>query len=71
MATLPGDEDFQEASSRNQGLIDTSAVQQLRKAVMDYCLKRLEKYVVPVSWVDKEDANAEDLSRPLPIQAIR
>jgi len=38
---------------------------------MDYCLKRLEKYVVPVSWVDKEDANAEDLSRPLPIQAIR
>jgi signal transduction histidine kinase len=59
------DEDFQEASSRNQGLIDTPAVQQLRKAVMDYCLKRLEKYVVPVSWVDKGDANAEDLSRLL------
>jgi signal transduction histidine kinase len=59
------DEDFQEASSRNQGLIDTPAVQQLHKAVMDHCLKRLEKYVVPVSWVDKADANTDDLSRLL------
>lgn len=59
------DEDFQEASSRNQGLIDTPAVQQLRRAVMENCLKRLEKYVVPVSWVDKADANTEDLSRLL------
>ncbi len=59
------DEDFQEASSRNEGLIDTPAVQQLRRAVMENCLKRLEKYVVPVSWVDKADANTEDLSRLL------
>lgn len=59
------DADFQEASSRNQGLIDTPAARQLRKVVMDHCLKRLEKYVVPVSWVDKADANSEDLSRLL------
>jgi signal transduction histidine kinase len=59
------DEDFQEASSRNQGLIDTPAVKQLNKAVMDHCLKRLEKYVVPVSWPDKADANTEDISRLL------
>ena len=59
------DEDFQEASSRNQGLIETPAVQQLRRAVLDYCLRRLEKYVVPVSWADKADANTEDLSRLL------
>ncbi len=59
------DEDFKEASSRNQGLIDTPAVRQLHKAVMDHCLKRLEKYVVPVSWVDKADANTDDLSRLL------
>jgi signal transduction histidine kinase len=59
------DEDFQEASSRNQGLIETPAVEQLHKAVMDHCLKRLERYVVPVSWVDKADANTEDLSRLL------
>lgn len=57
------DEDFQEASSRNQGLIETPAVEQLHKAVMEHCLKRLEKYVVPVSWSDKEDANTDDLSR--------
>jgi signal transduction histidine kinase len=59
------DQDFQEASSRNQGLIETPAAQELRKAVMDCCLKRLEKYVVPVSWVDKADANTDDLSRLL------
>ena len=59
------DEDFQEASSRNQGLIDTLAVQQLRRAVMEHCLKRLEKYVVPVSWVDPAEAKTEDLSRLL------
>jgi signal transduction histidine kinase len=57
------DEDFQEASSRNQGLIETPAVEQLHKAVLDHCLKRLEKYVVPVSWIDRADANTEDLSR--------
>lgn len=59
------DDDFQEASSRNQGLIETPAVRQLHRAVMDHCLKRLEKYVVPVSWSDKADADAEDLSRLL------
>lgn len=57
------DEDFQEASSRNQGLIKTPAVEQLHKAVMEHCLKRLEKYVVPVSWSDKTDVNTDDLSR--------
>ena len=57
------DNDFQEVSSRNQGLIETPAVVQLQKAVMDHCLKRLEKYVVPVSWVDKPDAQTDDLSR--------
>jgi len=59
------DEDFQEASSRNQGLIDTLAVRQVRRSVMDHCLKRLEKYVVPVTWIDKADTNTEDLSRLL------
>lgn len=57
------DDDFQEVSSRNQGLIETPAVVQLQKAVMDHCLKRLEKYVVPVSWVDKPDGLTDDLSR--------
>jgi signal transduction histidine kinase len=55
------DEDFQEASSRNQGLIMTPAVEELRDAVMEHCLKRLEKYVVPVSWEkDKENNKFDD-----------
>lgn len=57
------DEDFQEASSRNQSLIYTPAVEELRKAVMEHCLKRLEKYVVPVSWKDPVDGTSDDLSR--------
>lgn len=59
------DEDFQEASSRNQGLIETPAVRELKQCFMEHCLKRLEKYVVPVSWADKADADADDLSRLL------
>lgn len=59
------DADFQESSSRNTGLIETVAVQQLKRCVMDHCIRRLEKYVVPVSWVDKADADASDLSRLL------
>lgn len=59
------EEKFQEASSRNQGLIDTPAVRELREFAMDYCIKRLERYVVPVSWVDKGEPLTEDLSRLL------
>lgn len=57
------DEDFQEASSRNQGLVETPAVQQLHIAFMKHCLIRLEKYVVPVSWKDNADGKTDDLSR--------
>jgi signal transduction histidine kinase len=53
---------FEEASSRNQGLIETPAVEELKKCVMDHCLKRLERYVVPVSWPDSADAKSEDIS---------
>lgn len=57
------DDDFQEASSRNTGLIETPAVEELRKCFMEYCLKRLERYVVPVTFVDSEDRFTSDLSR--------
>lgn len=59
------DIDFQESSSRNTGLIETIAVQQLRKCFHEHCLKRLERYVVPVTFVDKEDKNTSDVSRLL------
>lgn len=55
--------DFQEASSRNTGLIETDAVVQLRRCFRDHCLIRLEKYVVPVTFVDSEDKNFGDVSR--------
>lgn len=59
------DEQFKEASSRNSGLIETPAVSQLRRCFIEHCLKRLEKYIVPVTFVDKEDKNTEDVSRLL------
>lgn len=59
------DKDFQEASSRNTGLIETPAVTQLRRCFRDHCLIRLERYVVPVTFVDKEDKNTSDVSRLL------
>lgn len=57
------DEDFQEASSRNTGLIETPAVLQLRNCFREHCLIRLERYVVPVTFVDKEDKFTSDVSR--------
>lgn len=59
------DDDFTEATSRNTGLIETKAVAQLRECFMEHCLKRLERYVVPVTFVDKEDKNTSDVSRLL------
>lgn len=59
------DYDFQEASSRNTGLIETAAVKQLKMCVIEHCLKRLERYVVPVTFVDSEDKNTSDVSRLL------
>lgn len=59
------DEDFREASSRNGGLIESKAVEQLRECFTEHCLKRLERYVVPVTFADKEDRNTDDVSRLL------
>lgn len=59
------DSDFQEASSRNTGLILTPAVIELQACFQEYCLKRLERYVVPVTFIDKEDKLTSDLSRLL------
>lgn len=59
------DSDFGEASSRDKGLIETPAVVQLRECFMECCLKRLEKYVVPVTFPDTEDKYASDVSRLL------
>lgn len=57
------EDDFKEASSRNAGLIATRAVAELKNCFLEYCLKRLERYVVPVTYVDKEDKLSSDVSR--------
>lgn len=57
------EEQFKEASSRDQGLVDTEATKALRDLFWEYCLKRLERYVVPVSWVDRGERLSDDLSR--------
>lgn len=59
------DNDFQEASSRNTGLIETPAVLELKNCFHEFCLKRLERYIVPVTYVDKEDKVTSDVSRLL------
>ncbi len=60
VAGVPG---FQEASSRDQGLIATPEVEQLRLCVRDKCVRRLERYVVDITWRDSEDKDLEDTSR--------
>ena len=54
---------FNEATSRDQGLILTPQVRQLKDCVRDKCVKRLERYVVDISWRDVFDKEATDTSR--------
>lgn len=58
-----GDESkFRESSSRDKGLIETEASYELEQCFWEKCLKRLERYVVGVSWAIKLDMDAEDSS---------
>jgi signal transduction histidine kinase len=53
---------FRESSSRDKGLVKTPAYAELVKCFLDHCLKRLERYIVSVSWEIKDDADATDTS---------
>ena len=58
-----GTEDkFREATSRDQGLVETPAFLELIDAFKERCFKRLEAYVVDVTWQDKLDKMREDAS---------
>ena len=58
-----GTEDkFREATSRDQGLVETPAYLELLDAFKERCLKRLEAYVVDVTWQDKLDKMRDDAS---------
>lgn len=57
---VPG---FDESTSRNQGLIRTPEVEDLVAYVRDKCVKRLERYVVDITWKDEFDKDVSDTSR--------
>ena len=53
---------FEETTSRD-GLIRTPQVEQLIACVRDKCVRRLERYVVDITWKDKYDKDRSDTSR--------
>ena len=60
---LRGVDGFDEATSRDQGLIRTPQVEQLIDCVRDKCVRRLERYVVDITWKDQFDKDVSDTSR--------
>lgn len=60
---IVGVEGFDEATSRNQGLIKTPEVAQLIDCIREKCVRRLERYVVDITWKDALDQEHGDLSR--------
>ena len=60
---VPGAPEFEEATSRDQGLVRTPAVAALVDFVVQKCVRRFERYVVDITWKDPDDQFAGDLSR--------
>ena len=60
---LRGVDGFDEATSRDQGLIRTPQVEELIECVRDKCVRRLERYVVDITWKDQFDKDVADTSR--------
>ncbi len=58
-----GGKGFEEATSRNQGLIRTPEVTQLIECVIQKGVRRLERYVVDITWKDRFDQKMDDTSR--------
>ncbi|RDH85968.1 MAG: ATP-binding protein [endosymbiont of Galathealinum brachiosum] len=54
---------FKESSSRDKGLVETIASDQLQECVKNKCLRRFESYVVGVNWKDKLDKIHETAER--------
>ena len=60
---VPGSPEFKEATSRDQGLVRTPQVEALVKFVIRKCVRRLERYVVDITWRDPENQKVGDTSR--------
>ena len=61
--SIAGAKGFDEATSRDQGLIRTPQVEQLVTCLREKCIRRLERYVVDITWKDREDKFVDDTSR--------
>ena len=61
--SIAGADGFNEATSRDQGLIKTPHVQELLECLLEKCIRRLERYVVDITWKDREDQNVDNTSR--------
>ena len=61
--SIAGTKGFDEATSRDQGLVRTPQVEQLVTCLLEKCIRRLERYVVDITWNDKEDKFVDDTSR--------
>ena len=61
--SIAGTEGFDEATSRDQGLIRTLQVEELVTCLLHKCVRRLERYVVDITWKDQEDKYVDDTSR--------
>lgn len=62
---------FREASSRDQGLIKTKAYQALLKCFRTHCFRRLERYVVDVTWQDPLDKDRDTIKGLLQKQSTK
>lgn len=60
---IKGVKGFNEATSRDQGLIRTPEVAELIDCVLNKCVRRLERYVVDITWKDRFDKDVADTSR--------
>lgn len=60
---VEGVKGFDESTSRDQGLIRTPQVEELITCVRDKCVRRLERYVVDITWKDQFDKEMADTSR--------
>ena len=60
---IKGVKGFNEATSRDHGLIRTDEVAELVDCIRDKCVRRLERYVVDITWKDRFDNEMEDTSR--------
>ena len=61
--SIKGAKGFNESTSRDQGLIRTPQVEELIACVCDKCVRRLERYVVDITWKDRFDKDVADTSR--------